>query len=75
MKRENLAILVAILSFIFWVGENIYFGWNREPLTALEGFCDALALFGLFLSFLIKPSSNDNSKTYNINGDLKLDAN
>lgn len=60
MKRENLAITIAVLSFVFWIAQNVYFGWNIEPLTAIEEFCDALSLFGYFIAFLVKPSSNTN---------------
>lgn len=58
MKRENIAIVLALASFIFWVGENIYFGWNSTALSSVEAFCDGLAIFGMFMAFLIKPSSN-----------------
>mgnify|MGYP000541179909 CR=1 FL=1 len=58
MKRENIAILIAVSSFVFWIGQNQYFGWHKEAQSALEGFCDTLSLFGYFMAFLVKPISN-----------------
>lgn len=59
MKRENLAILIAFIAFGFWIAENFYFGWNITAQSGPERFCDTLALFLIFISYLVKPSSND----------------
>jgi len=72
MKRENLAILIGVTAFIFWIAQNQYFGWNKEAESALEGFCDALSLFGYFLAFLVKPVSNKTEYTFNGNPNVKI---
>lgn len=72
-KRENLAIVIAVMSFLFWILQNMYFGWNEQPMSALEGFCDALSMFGYFMAFLVKPVSNDRTRNYILyGGDLKI---
>lgn len=65
MKRQNLAILIAVLSFMFWIAQNFYFGWNKESQSALESFCDWLTIFGYFMAFLIKPISQTDNYTIN----------
>lgn len=73
MKRENIAILLAILAPIWWVGWNFYFGWNKEPQSPLEGFTDIMFWVILFLSYIIKPSSNKNEYIFYGNPKVQIE--
>lgn len=54
-KTSNRAILL-LLSLVLYIGENIYFGWNKDPMSFAElwmdNFCIILMVFGLFVKKL-----------------------
>lgn len=55
-SRERQAIYIFIFALVFYVAQNQYFGWNKEPSNAVEGVCDVATVALWFLSFLWKPS-------------------
>ena len=73
MKRENIAILLVLLAPVWWVGWNMYFGWNREALTPLESFTDIMFWVILVLGYIVKPSSNTVEYIFNGNPEVHIE--
>jgi hypothetical protein len=48
----NTNIKILIGAFIFYIAENMYFGWNQRPLSSGEGFCDMIVLFLMLTAVL-----------------------
>lgn len=61
-KREKIALILFIVGVIWWFAENAYFGWNRQPESALEGIADFMVWVFWGLGFFIKPTRIENTK-------------
>lgn len=44
--------IILLLGIIFWIAETWYFGWNWDPKSAAEKFCDAVATLLLFYGMI-----------------------
>ena len=55
MKKIKFAVRLLIVSMLFWVCYNTYFGWNLKPINDIEESCDTifsvLRFFGLVIFF------------------------
>lgn len=55
-KREKIAFYLFVAGVIWWIAENIYFGWNRTPESTLEGIADFIVWILWGAGFFIRPT-------------------
>lgn len=72
MSRDKLAIALVILAPIWWVGWNIYFGWNAQAQSPLESFTDMMFYVILFGAFIIKPVNSETNYIFNGNPKVNI---
>ena len=48
--NTNIKILIA--AFLFYIAENMYFGFNLKALSSAEGFCDMVVVFLMLAAML-----------------------
>lgn len=51
----NTKVKILIAVFLFYIFENVYFGWNQHALSSAEGFCDMVVIFGMLLAIIWSP--------------------
>ena len=56
----NKSLKIFITTFLFWIAENLYFGFNIKALSPAESFCDSVVAFLILLIFIL--AVNDNQK-------------
>jgi hypothetical protein len=57
MKKIFLGKTILVATFLFWLLESWWFGWNMEPINELEKACDKLVNIGYLLGLFLYASS------------------
>lgn len=52
MKWTKLGKTIIIGSFILWIAEIMYFGWNDSAINEVEAFLDKVVSMGYLAGFL-----------------------
>lgn len=53
MKKLKLGRTLVLIGVLFWVIENMYFGWNKSPMSELEEKSDLIVRFLVNIGFFI----------------------
>jgi len=53
MNRIKIGKILIMIGFAMWIIENIYFGWNKLPMSEAEETCDIIVKIFMYLGFLI----------------------
>lgn len=54
----NTGIKILIGAFVFYIAQNMYFGFNQKALSSAEGFCDMVVVF-LILAAMLWSGKNE----------------
>ena len=50
---RNISNWILYPTLLFWLIENMYFGWNATPINESETFCDLIVRVALWIWFVI----------------------
>jgi len=53
MNRIKIGKILLMIGFAMWIIENIYFGWNKLPMSEAEETCDLIVKIFMYLGFWI----------------------
>ncbi len=53
MKNIRIGQGLLVLTILFYIGENCYFGWNKTALSSAEAYCDTFYTIGFYTGFMI----------------------
>lgn len=53
MKRIKIGKILIMIGIAVWIIENIYFGWNKLPMSEAEETCDIIAKIFMYVGFWI----------------------
>lgn len=75
MRRPSKYMILFLIGFAIWIGENIFFGWNDKPESTAEKFLDVISwlfmiwgIIGDLISnvTIVKKHYNTFNETHNI---------
>ncbi len=51
MNRIKIGKILIMIGFAMWIIENIYFGWNKLPMSEAEATCDIIVKIFMYMGF------------------------